>query len=92
MSISHLLKQLRVTEAVMKEKLKIKQEEWEAYYVKHSNHSLFKAQNLQNFDILGMPLGQIAKIGFVEKTDSDINQSKLVDNNNISQNDNKDQK
>ena len=40
MSINHLLKQLRVLEALVKEKFALTQAEWNALYEKHGHKSI----------------------------------------------------
>ena len=58
MTICHLLKQLRVIQALMKEKLKVSEADWKASYRKHGKHSVFKL----DLDDIGDQLSQIAKI------------------------------
>ena len=64
MSINHLLKQLRVLEALVKEKFALTQAEWNTLYEKHGHNSIIDTSLLpENFQIFGTALSQIAKIG-----------------------------
>lgn len=53
MSIIHLLKQLRVSQAILKSRLEISQDEWNKLYHEHGSHSIFKSvtapQSLTDF-------------------------------------------
>lgn len=67
MSIIHLLKQLRVTEAVLKKRLEITQDEWDRLYDEHGGHTIFQKatapDNLVNFFMNSAGFNQGVKIG-----------------------------